>query len=145
MTHISKTIIPSGTAKRPIVFFGSEEFSLYSLQALIEAGFDIAAVVTKPDTKRGRGHKITEPAVKQYARQQGIAVWQPSSLNELLPFIRPLQPAVGESFPSHCCKHSIPALSMSTLLCCRTTAGRRLSNRLLPIVTTRLASLSCNS
>ncbi len=85
----------SGKTNHPIIFFGSEEFSLYSLRALVEAGFDIAAVVTKPDTPRGRGHRLQAPAVKQFALQHGIEVWQPSSLNDLLPLIEPLKPVTG--------------------------------------------------
>lgn len=78
-----------------VIFFGSEEFSLYSLRALVDAGYDVVAVVTKPDTERGRGHVLTEPAVKQYAKQHGITVWQPMSLHELPPLIEPHQPVAG--------------------------------------------------
>lgn len=85
----------SGKTNYPIIFFGSEEFSLYSLRALVEADFTIAAVVTKPDSRRGRGHKLQAPAVKQFALQHGITVWQPSSLNDLLPLIEPLKPVTG--------------------------------------------------
>ena len=91
MTLTSKTTPPSGKTNR-IIFFGSEDFSLYSLRALVDAGFEIAAVVTKPDTRRGRGHELSEPAVKQYAKTQGIAVWQPTSLKEIIPLLAPLQP-----------------------------------------------------
>ncbi|MEO5949452.1 MAG: methionyl-tRNA formyltransferase [Candidatus Saccharimonas sp.] len=95
MTPTSKTTTLSGKTSLPIIFFGSEAFSLYSLRALVEAGFDIVAVVTKPDTQRGRGHMLTEPAVKQYAKQRGLTVWQPTSLHELLPLIEPLKPIAG--------------------------------------------------
>jgi methionyl-tRNA formyltransferase len=77
------------------VFFGSEEFSLYSLRALVEAGYTVAAVVTKPNTRRGRGHAMTEPAVKQFATAHGIPVWQPAELRELLSLIAPLEPVMG--------------------------------------------------
>jgi len=95
MTLMSKTTTPSGKTNPRIVFFGSEEFSLYSLQALVDAGFDVIAVVTKPDTERGRGHVLTEPAVKKYAGQPGITDGQPTSLHELLPLIEPHKPAAG--------------------------------------------------
>jgi len=95
MTPTSKIITHSGKTSLPIIFFGSEEFSLYSLTALVDVGFEIVAVVTKPDTERGRGHKLTEPAVKQYAKQHNIAVWQPTSLHELLPLIEPYKPVAG--------------------------------------------------
>jgi methionyl-tRNA formyltransferase len=44
-----------------IVFFGTENYSLITLEALVEEGFNVVCVITKPDTKRGRGHKLTEP------------------------------------------------------------------------------------
>lgn len=68
---------------------------MYSLQALVEAGFNIAAVVTKPDSPRGRGHKLTQPAVKVYAHEHGIEVWQPYKLLDILPDVKKLQPVVG--------------------------------------------------
>ncbi len=95
MTPLSKTTPSSGKTSTGIIFFGSEEFSLYSLRALVEAGFEIAAVVTKPDTRRGRGHEMSEPAVKRYALDHRIPVWQPSILSDILPLIKPLQPVTG--------------------------------------------------
>lgn len=95
MTPISKTTRHSGKTDSPIVFFGSEEFSLYALEALVETGFSITAVVTKPDTRRGRGHALTAPAVKRFATAHGIPVWQPTELDELLPHIKLLQPVAG--------------------------------------------------
>lgn len=69
--------------RRPIVFFGTEDFSLYSLQALVNAGFPVAAVVTKPDTKRGRKGILTKPAVKLFAEEHDIPVWQPAKLSDI--------------------------------------------------------------
>lgn len=80
---------------QPIVFFGTEDFSLYSLRALVEAGFSIVAVVTKPDTKRGRGGKLTEPAVKTYAQQHNIPVWQPAKLVDIIPQVQALDHPAG--------------------------------------------------
>ena len=73
-TPMSKTMPISGAKTQPIVFFGTEDFSLYSLRALVEAGFNVAAVVTKSDTRRGRGGKLTQPVVKQFAIQHNITV-----------------------------------------------------------------------
>ena len=78
-----------------ILFFGTEDFSLYSLQALVEAGFPIGAVITKPDTPRGRGHVLTPPAVKVYAEQQGIPVWQPAKLSEIADAIKQFDSPAG--------------------------------------------------
>ena len=68
---------------KTIVFFGTEDFSLYALKVLVEQGFAVAAVVTKPDTKRGRGGALTKPAVKVFAESHNIPVWQPSRLKEI--------------------------------------------------------------
>ncbi|OYX39730.1 methionyl-tRNA formyltransferase, partial [Candidatus Saccharibacteria bacterium 32-50-10] len=78
-----------------IIFFGTEHSSLTSLKALVEAGYNIAAVVTKPDAPRGRGQKVTEPPVKTFATERGIEVWQPIKLRDIEQEIKSLQPAVG--------------------------------------------------
>ncbi len=67
-----------------IIFFGTEDFSLESLHRLIDAGYSIAAVVTKPDSKRGRGQIMTSPAVKELALKNDIPVWQPDSLSSII-------------------------------------------------------------
>lgn len=63
-----------------IVFMGTPEFAVASLEALLEAGSQIVGVVTAPDKPAGRGQKLTESAVKQYAVSQGIKVLQPEKL-----------------------------------------------------------------
>ncbi len=87
----------SGKTKTPrhIIFFGTEEFSAASLQALITAGFTIAAVVTKPDSKKGRGHKLMPSTVKTIAEEHGIPVWQPTKLRDITEDIKRLQPVTG--------------------------------------------------
>lgn len=66
-----------------LVFFGTEDFSLPSLKSLVEHGFNVAAVVTKPDTPRGRSKQLIAPAVKSYAESQGIPVYQPHRLGDI--------------------------------------------------------------
>lgn len=78
-----------------IIFFGTEDNSLATLQRLVEHGFSVAAVITKPDAARGRGQKITEPPVKTYAKQHEIPVWQPDKLREIIDNIKNLQPIAG--------------------------------------------------
>ena len=87
----------SGKTDRPIVFFGTEPFSLTGtiLSALIDNGYNIAAVVTKPDSRQGRGHKLTPPAIKDTAKRHGIPVWQPTKLADIADDIRALQPVTG--------------------------------------------------
>jgi len=65
-----------------IVFFGSPEFCLPSLEALSQSGREIAAVVTRPDRPAGRGRKVTAPPAARRAGELGIPVWQPDSLSQ---------------------------------------------------------------
>lgn len=65
-----------------IVFMGTPEFAVASLQALVMAGFDVAAVVTAPDKPAGRGRKISIPPVKEYAIHSGLKVLQPANLKD---------------------------------------------------------------
>ena len=69
-----------GNNKLKIVFFGTPEFAVESLDALLKAGFDIVAVVTMPDKIAGRGHKIIQSDVKKYALEKGLKVLQPEKL-----------------------------------------------------------------
>lgn len=80
---------------RPIVFFGTEEFSLTALTGLLEAGYPVEAVVTKPDAKRSRGHKLLPPPVKILATSYNISVWQPETLSDIASDIRALGSPVG--------------------------------------------------
>lgn len=65
-----------------IVFFGTPEFAVESLHALVDNGYDVAAVVTMPDKTGGRGHKVIESDVKKYAVEQGLPVLQPEKLRD---------------------------------------------------------------
>ena len=65
------------------VFFGTEDFSVPTLTGLIEKGWGIKAVVTKPDSKRGRGKVLASPKVAQIARTHKIKVLQPIKLIEI--------------------------------------------------------------
>jgi len=63
-----------------LVFMGSPEFALPTLQGLVEAGYDIVGVYTRPDRPAGRGRPLRAPAVKVAARDYGLPVLQPPSL-----------------------------------------------------------------
>ncbi len=63
-----------------IVFMGTPEFAVASLDALVKAGYKIVGVITAPDKPAGRGMKLTESAVKKYAVEQGLNVLQPEKL-----------------------------------------------------------------
>src|SRR5471030_2488724 len=63
-----------------IVFMGTPEFAVASLDALVKAGLEVVGVITAPDKPAGRGQKLSESAVKQYAVANGLKVLQPEKL-----------------------------------------------------------------
>ena len=65
---------------RRIVFMGTPDFAVASLDAIVQHGYEVAAVVTVPDRQTGRGLKLTFSPVKSYALEHGIAVLQPEKL-----------------------------------------------------------------
>jgi methionyl-tRNA formyltransferase len=65
-----------------IVFMGTPAFAVTSLDALIKAGSDIVGVVTAPDKPAGRGQKLNQSAVKEYAVVNGLKVLQPEKLKD---------------------------------------------------------------
>jgi methionyl-tRNA formyltransferase len=65
-----------------IVFMGTPEFSVPSLEALHAAGHDLVLVVTQPDRPKGRGRRIKPPPVKKAAQKLGLAVIQPDTLRD---------------------------------------------------------------
>lgn len=65
-----------------IVFFGTPDFAVASLEALVQAGFEIPAVVTAPDKPAGRGRTLQMSPVKRSALQHGIPVLQPEKLKD---------------------------------------------------------------
>ena len=65
-----------------VIFAGTPEFALASLQALVDDGVTPVAVLTQPDRPAGRGRKMTASPVKRFAEAAGIVVLQPESLRE---------------------------------------------------------------
>jgi len=65
-----------------IVFMGTPDFAVASLNALVEAGFEIVGVVTAADKPAGRGQKLQESAVKKYAAEKGLKILQPLKLKD---------------------------------------------------------------
>jgi len=65
-----------------IVFFGTPLFAVPSLKALIQSGEEIAAVVTQPDKKKGRGHLLSHSPVKELAVKEGLCIFQPASMKD---------------------------------------------------------------
>ncbi|GAB5558034.1 MAG: methionyl-tRNA formyltransferase [Schleiferiaceae bacterium] len=65
-----------------IVFMGTPDFSVPTLEALIASEHDVVAVVTQPDKKSGRGQKLTAPPVKRCAEAHNIPVLQPEKMKD---------------------------------------------------------------
>lgn len=69
------------TNKR-IIFLGTPDFAVATLDALVAAGLEVVAVVTMPDKPAGRGQKLISSPVKQYAMSNAIPVLQPVKLKD---------------------------------------------------------------
>lgn len=65
-----------------VVFMGTPDFAVPSLQKLLDAGFEVCAVYTQPDKPKGRGHKLQAPPVKELALRHEIPVFQPAYLRK---------------------------------------------------------------
>ncbi|KAA6321020.1 Methionyl-tRNA formyltransferase [termite gut metagenome] len=61
---------------------GTPEFAVEPLRRLIEGGYHVAGVITMPDKPAGRGYKIHDSPVKQYALEQGLPLLQPEKLKD---------------------------------------------------------------
>jgi len=77
-----------------IVFMGTPEFAVPSLDMLVREGYEIAAVITQPDKPKGRGKKLAAPPVKEYALEKGLLVIQPEKVKtpEFADKMRELKP-----------------------------------------------------
>jgi methionyl-tRNA formyltransferase len=65
-----------------IVFLGSGSFAIPSFEALIEAGHDVAALITQPDREKGRGRALAPPPLKPVAQARGIPLLQPPRVRD---------------------------------------------------------------
>jgi methionyl-tRNA formyltransferase len=79
-----------------IVFLGSGAFAIPPLEALLDAGHEVAAVVTQPDREKGRGREVAPPPVKPVALRRGLEVRQPRRIREpaALDDLRRLRPEI---------------------------------------------------
>ncbi len=77
-----------------IVFMGTPEFAVTSLQKIIKANYKVVGVVTAPDKPAGRGRKLQQSAVKEYGLSQGLPILQPTNLKspEFINELKALQP-----------------------------------------------------
>ena len=74
-----------------IVFMGTPDFAIPSLKILIDNHHEILAAVTTPDKERGRGQKVTFTAVKQFAIENNIPVYQPEKLKGNFEFVEQMK------------------------------------------------------
>src|SRR3972149_10780997 len=68
--------------KLKIVFMGTPEFAVASLDILIKNKYNVVGVITSPDKPAGRGQEIHQSAVKKYATEKGLKVLQPEKLKD---------------------------------------------------------------
>lgn len=81
---LSRGLVEVVARKPRLVFFGTPDFAVPALQALIRSNeFDIVACVTQPDKPAGRGKQLTSPPIKIAAETAGIPVLQPSRVRPL--------------------------------------------------------------
>ena len=80
-----------------IVFMGTPDFAKESLEAVYNAGHEVLAVVTNPDRPKGRGMKLVESPVKEFASEKNLKIYQPEKVIKNVEFIeeiRKLEPDV---------------------------------------------------
>ena len=61
---------------------GTPEFSISTLEALKDSGYDVETIITQPDKPKNRGQKMSHPPVYDYAVENNIKVFQPVSLKK---------------------------------------------------------------
>lgn len=65
-----------------VVFMGTPDFAVDTLEAIVRAGHEVALVVTQPDKAKGRGKKVVYPPVKEKALKYNLKVVQPEKVRE---------------------------------------------------------------
>jgi len=65
-----------------IVFFGTPEFAIPSLKALLHSEEDVVAIVTQTDKRKGRGRTLSPPPAKEFAMNKGIKILQPTKIKD---------------------------------------------------------------
>src|SRR5690606_511865 len=77
-----------------IIFMGTPDFAIPTLEAIWESGNNIIGVITQPDRPKGRGKRLKPSPVKKWAVDRGIDVYQPENINtpEYIELIKRLKP-----------------------------------------------------
>ena len=81
-----------------IVFWGTPEYSLKSLEVINNSNHELVAVITQPDKKRSRGNKLIPSPVKQYAIKNNILVISPNQIKNNKDFINQLKELMPDIF-----------------------------------------------
>jgi methionyl-tRNA formyltransferase len=86
-----------GSVRPKVVFFGTPQFAVPSLRALLDDDYDVAAVVTAPDRPAGRGRSVRKSPVAELAAERGLLTLQPDRLRDSssVPMLRGLGAAAG--------------------------------------------------
>ncbi|SMB93399.1 methionyl-tRNA formyltransferase [Desulfonispora thiosulfatigenes DSM 11270] len=79
-----------------VLFMGTPDFAVSSLEYLVKANYEVIGVVTQPDRQKGRGKKITAPPVKQKALELGLPIFQPEKVRneEFIEILKELNPDI---------------------------------------------------
>ena len=79
-----------------VLFMGTPEFAVNTLESIIQEGHEVIGVVTQPDKVKGRGGKVSYPAVKEAALTHNLNIYQPVKVRDsrFLQIIRELEPEV---------------------------------------------------
>ena len=120
-----------------VVFMGTPEFALPSLEAVLRSGHKIVGVVTQPDRPKGRGKKLTPPPVKVWALERDLTVFQPEKVKnpEFITLLRELAPdiiitaASAKSCPKIYLIFHLWVVLTYMHPCCPNTGGHRLFSR----------------
>lgn len=81
-----------------VLFWGTPDFAVKSLKALIESNHQVVGVITQPDKPKGRGQKIQPTLVKEKALKHNIPVFQPEKIKnnqEFLEMVKKLNPDIS--------------------------------------------------
>ncbi len=112
-----------------IVFLGTPDFAVESLRRIVEEGYNVVGVVTMPDKPAGRGHRMYQSPVKEFALEKGLRLMQPAKLKDP-EFVEELRALDADLFiviafrmlPRWCGRCRAWGRSTCTLRCSRATA-----------------------
>ena len=74
-----------------IIFWGTPEYSLASLDIFIKSKHELIAVVSQPDKKRSRGNKLISSPVKSFAKKESIKIYTPEKIRDNIHFVNELK------------------------------------------------------